>query len=316
MDSGTLNILQWHAADMIYACRFGELPVFQLKVVGLKSNPNIFETDTLSPSPAPTPNKAISHTYSLPCEDDTNCGVTIKNGYIHHIYSVYKHFYVDTSDSFDEYMERFKGKTLNSLKRKIKKVEKSNKSEQSFETYKTIDDIDKFLEVAKSVSKKSYQEKLLGRDLPTDEKFRKKLYELAKADAFRGYVLFAEDKPIAYNLCPIYGKGIMLYDYTGYDPEFSRYSAGTVLQYKIIEQCFSDNRISTYDLCTGEGKHKEFFATDYKTCCDVFYFPFTPYYIVVVYFKVFVENISKLLVNILERYGLKNKIKKIIRRFK
>ena len=316
MDSGTLNILQWHAADMIYACRFGELPVFQLKITGLKSNPNIFEIDTQPPSPAPTEKKSVSHTYSLPCAEDTRCGVTIKDGYIHHIYSAYKHYYVDTNDDFSKYMDRFKGKTLNSLKRKIKKVEKSNLEEISFKTFKNSEEIESFLNIAKSVSEKSYQEKLLGRHLPTDNDFIKKLHELASKGSFRGYVLYAEDKPIAYNLCPIYGKGIMLYDYTGYDPEYSRYSAGTVLQYKIIEQCFQDSEIFAYDLCTGEGKHKEFFATDYKNCCDVFYFPLTPSYMITVYVKVIIENTSKMFVTVLDRYGLKNKIKKFIRRFK
>ena len=97
---------------------------------------------------------------------------------------------------------------------------------------------------------------------------------------------------------------------------FSKYSAGTVLQYKIIEECFLDPEINIYDLCTGEGQHKEFFATGFKTCCDAFYFPLTPFNFITVYSKFFIENISRSIINVLEKAGLKEKIKKAIRRIK
>ena len=309
------NALQWHESQMIYRCSFGELPVFSLSINGLKTTPNIFEISAQTPAPAPSSIKTISHAYSLPCIENLKTSVSIKDGYIHHVYSVYKHFYVDTSGQFEEYCSRFKGKTLNSLKRKIKKIEKSNASE-SFKIFKTLQDIPEFLDIAKNISEKSYQEKLLGRDLPTDSEFSHKLSKMAEKNLFRGYILYAEDTPIAYNLCPIYGNGIKLYDFTGYDPSFSKYSAGTVLQFKIIEECFLDPAINTYDLCTGEGQHKEFFATGFKTCCDAFYFPLTLFNLITVYSRFSIEKISRSIINALEKAGIKEKVKKAIRRIK
>lgn len=316
MDSGSIDILQWNAADMIYRCQFGEVSLFKLKLSGLKSAPNIFEVDAQIPAPAPSQEKVVSHAYSLPCDETLQPGVSLENGYIHHVFSVYKHYFVDTSLSFEEYMTRFKGKTLNNLKRKIKKVEKSNSDQVTFQTFSKLDDVGEFLTIAKSISAQSYQEKLLGRELPTTPEFKEKLVEMAKSEKFRGYILYAEDTPIAYNLCPIYGNGIMLYDFTGYDPRYSRYSAGTVLQYNIIKQCFEDPAINTYDLCSGEGQHKAFFATGYKTCCDVFYFPKTPFYLLTVYLKYFIEKLSRKIINTLDKIGIKSQIKKFIRRFK
>jgi hypothetical protein len=316
MDSKAIDSLQWQTSQLVYRCSFAEIPVFSLNIKGLKTAPNIFEIEEQTPSPAPGTDKPISHAYSLPCSEDLKPGISLKNGYIHHVYTVYKHYFVDTSSSFDDYMGRFKGKTLNSLKRKIKKAEKSNTLKECVEIYKSEEDVQKFLSIAKKISETSYQEKLLGRELPTTAEFNNKLKKMAEAGTFRGYILYAEDTPIAYNLCPIYGDGIMLYDFTGYNPEYSKYSAGTVLQYKIIEQCFEDPNIKTYDLCTGEGQHKEFFATGYKTCCDVFYFPSTLFYIASVYSRFLIENLSRKITHGLEKAGVKNKIKKLIRRFK
>lgn len=316
MDSGSISTLQWNAADMVYRCQFGEIPLFKLKITGLKSAPNIFETPEQHPQPAPHATRIVSHAYSLPCDENIQTGVSIKNGYIHHIYSVYKHYFVNTSGSFESYMARFKGKTLNSLKRKIKKIDKSNTETDTFRIFNRTDEIDEFLNIAKGISEQSYQEKLLGRELPTTHEFRNKLIEMADMNQFKGFILYAENTPIAYNLCPVYGNGILLYDYTGYDPKYSRYSAGTVLQYRIIEHCFSGDDIYAYDLCSGEGQHKEFFATDYKNCCDVFYFPVTPFYVITVYLKASIERFSKLTTHILDRLGLKSRIKKFIRRLK
>jgi len=316
MDSTAIDILKWKSGPLVYGCTFGEIPVFNLKRIGVKTAPNIFEISSQQPQPAPGNKKQISHAYSLPCSDELKANVSIHNGYVHHIYSVYRHYFVNTQGEFSEYMSRFKGKTRNSLKRKIKKVDKSNKDKPSFVEFRDLDGVDEFLRIAKDVSEKSYQEKLLGRNLPTDEAFKEKLCDMANNNLFRGYILYAEDTPIAYNLCPIYGQGIMLYDFTGYDPEYSRYSAGTVLQFKIIEECFNDSTISTYDLCTGEGKHKEFFATGYKTCCDAFYFPATPFYIATVYLKCMIEYFARGIITALDNMGIKGRIKKIVRRFK
>ena len=314
MDSNVNNILDWVPTQISYQCFFGELRIYKIKLHALKSAPNIFEVESQPPTPEKSKDKVVSHSYSLPCDKDLKAGVKIKDGYIHHIISVYRHFYVSTTTDFDDYLTRFKGKTLNSLKRKLKKIDKSNNETDSCVCFQLETDVEVFINVAKSISETSYQEKLLGRSLPTDDEFVIKLKELAINGNFRGYILYAEDTPIAYNLCPIYGNGIMLYDYTGYNPEFSRYSAGTVLQYNIIEQCFADPKIQAYDLCTGEGKHKEFFANGYKTCCDAYYFPTNVRFFFLVYSRLLIESSAKSLIAIMDKAGIKSRIKTFIRR--
>lgn len=314
MDSKVNNILNWVPAKISYQCFFGELRIYNITLDALKSSPNIFEIESQIPVPLKTSDKVVSHSYSLPCDENLKAGIKIKDGYIQHVVSVYRHFFVSTSAGFDDYLSRFKGKTLNSLKRKLKKVEKSNREKESCVCFQFENDVEIFLDIAKSISEKSYQEKLLGRSLPTGDEFIIKLKSLAASGNFRGYILYAEDTPIAYNLCPIYGDGIMLYDYTGYDPEYSRYSAGTVLQYNIIEQCFSDPNIHAYDLCTGEGKHKEFFANGSTPCCDVYFFPVNARFFLLVYSRYLIESSAKLLIGIMDKAGIKNRIKTFIRR--
>jgi hypothetical protein len=316
MNCKSVTPLNWMPSQLLYRCRFGELEIFKLKFNGLKSNPNIFEVVKQATSPPAAKRPIVAHAYSLPCLEDQRKGIRITNNFIHHVYSVYKHYYVDTSGCFDHYMARYKGKALNTLKRKTNKIVKSNKSTDSFREFSSVDEVDEFLLIAKSISKTSYQEKLLGRFLPASLEFEDKMRNLANQGLFRGFILYAEDKPIAYNLCPIYGNGVMLYDFTGYNPGYAKYSPGTVLQLKIIETCFLDPRIFVYDLCSGEGRHKEFFATDYKACCDVYYFPLSFINLSIVYIKSYIEGLSSLITSLLISFGIKDKIKTFMRRFR
>jgi hypothetical protein len=286
MDSTATDILQWKPSPLAYNCTFGEIPVFSLKLTGVKTAPNLFEIPAQTPCPVSCSKKHVSHAYFIPCSDELKANLCILNMYIQHVYAVYHHYFVDTCGELTQYMTRFKGKALNCLKRKI---EKSNTEKPYSMAFKNLAGVEEYLLIAKKISEKSYQEKALGYDLPTDHKFRDKLFNIAANNLFRGYILYTE---------------------------YSRYSADTMPQYKVIEDRFMDPLINTYDLCSDEGKHNELFSTVYKTCCDVFFFPATALYISTVYLKSMIEYVARKIISPLVNLGVKGRIKKFIRRFK
>lgn len=306
----------WVKKPLYYNCRFGEIPVFSKVYQGLQNSPNIFEKGDHEKVQLPNDRLKVCQRLSVPTNLKLKPSIGFENGYLKHIIQVYKHYYVETKGSFEDYCLRYKGKSRNSLNRKIKKVDKSNNNIEAFRIFNRSEDVDEFLNIAKAVSQNSYQEKLFGRVLSTEVVFADSVKEKAEQGRFRGYILYAEDKPIAYNLCPIYGDGVLFYDWTGYDPTYSKYSPGTVLQYKIIEDAFNDDSIKFYDLCTGEGRHKEFFMTGFRDCYDVYYFPFTIKNTLVVVGRFIIEKVGKLVSFVLKKLGLIDKIKKIIRRSK
>jgi hypothetical protein len=306
--------LEWRRENIIYQCWFGEIPLFKLRFPGWKAYPNVFEIPQQPISPPPITDGTAGFVYSLPCSADLKKGIYNLGEYFGHVTSVYRHYHVDTSGSFENYMKRFKGKTLNNLRRKLKRIESSNTTVDTLSCFRRADEVETFLEIAKGISRLTYQERHLGMSLPVDSQYKKNLADLAANDKFRGYVLYFENRPIAYNLCPIYGKGILLYDYTGYHPDFSKYSPGFVLQFKIIENAFYSPDIMVYDLCTGEGRHKREFATGHINCCDVYYLPSTKSNLVVIRLRMHIENFAESIVAFLGKLGFKDKIKKLLRR--
>ncbi|TQV74586.1 GNAT family N-acetyltransferase [Aliikangiella marina] len=306
----------WVEKPLYYNCRFGEIPVFSKVYQGLQNSPNIFENNEDWSVELPREKAHVCQRLSVPTNENLKPSIGFEGGYIKHVIQVYKHYFVETTGSFETYCERYKGKSRNSLNRKIKKVINSNKEREAFRIFSKPEEVDDFLNTAKAVSQHSYQEKLFGRVLSTKDAFSEWVKEQAQLGFFRGYILYAEDQPIAYNLCPIYGDGILFYDWTGYDPKYSKYSPGTVLQYKIIENAFNDEEINYYDLCTGEGRHKAFFMTGYKDCFDVYYFPFSIKNFFIVSSRFVIERVGKAVSFVLKKLGLIDKIKKIIRRSK
>jgi CelD/BcsL family acetyltransferase involved in cellulose biosynthesis len=135
---------------------------------------------------------------------------------------------------------------------------------------------------------------------------------LAAQDNVRGYLLFAKDAPAAFLLCPI-RQGCVLYDWVGYDPAFSSQSPGTVLQYLALEELFAENRHRLFDFTEGEGEHKEFWSRGFAPCADIYYLRPTARNGALVAGHASLHVASRRAVDVLERLGIKARLKRLLR---
>lgn len=310
--------LDWKSCEFEFRVHAGEFVLFRKSLEGFELKPNIFASKSIHPSDlittVPTHKPAYCRVVSLPCDEETSSGLKTSGNYLVYTHQKYNRMFVDVSANFDDYLLTFRKKSLATLKRKIRKAEKTNKTCALMRTFTLASEVEEFVQLAKPISAVSYQEQLLGTVFRTDEKWIEEIKQLARANRFRGYILYIEDTPVAYNFCPVYGKGIMLYDLSGYRPESQQHSPGTVLQYLIIEQAFNDQTIKIYDLCTGEGRHKEQFATGAIECCDAYLFPLRPYAAALIGLHYTFERSTTLLVWLLERLKIKDAIKRFFRK--
>ncbi len=318
MPASATDGLSWTPRQVDLAYTVGEIHLFTMKFNGIRSEPNIFampKLDCVEPpiSTLRSSGRRVAYIYSCPLEDELPRFSCVSK-HIRFVSSSYRHFYVAIDGEFSDYLANFKRKTLSTVKRKITKALSSNRKLELFTTYVRPEEMDVFFEAALAVSKKSYQHTLLGQGLPDDAAFRERVRNESAKGHVRGYVLFIEDAPAAYSLCPVYGGNVILYDHTGYDPRYSKYSPGTVLQYKVIESLFEVGGLDYYDLCTGEGRHKELFATGSTLCANVHFFPLTPHHLASVWLKVFLDQATSMVKSLLDRFGLRDRMKRFVRR--
>ena len=142
-----------------------------------------------------------------------------------------------------------------------------------FREYRSAKEIRAFYDSALTVSRQSFQ-KRIGHGLPEDPGFLAKLIRLAEQDKVRGYLLFYDDRPAAFNLCYVNGDWLTG-ELCGYDPSLSHLSPGNALIGSILERLFEEQDFRMLDLGTGDADYKAFFATGSVPCTDVYYFPRT-----------------------------------------
>ncbi len=98
----------------------------------------------------------------------------------------------------------------------------------------------------------------MGVGFVDDTETRQRLGILAAHDRLRGYVLYVDDVPCAFWLFTLY-RGQLHSAYTGYTPDSARYSAGTFLLLKVIEESCRQG-VPNIDFGLGDAWYKQCFA--------------------------------------------------------
>lgn len=224
----------------------------------------------------------------------------------------YQHSYIDMSMTFAEYESLFSSKTRSTIKRKIRKFADKTGGELVWKIYRSPDEITSFHKLAREVSAKTYQEKLLDAGIPGDSHFIEKMKALAENNSVRGFVLFDRDRPVSYLYCPV-ADGTLIYAYLGYDPEYMKFSVGTILQWIAMESLFNENRYRFFDFTEGQSAHKELFSTHNRPSANIYYLRNSLKNKLIVYGHILFNNLNEGIGHVLDKLGLKAKIKRVIR---
>jgi CelD/BcsL family acetyltransferase involved in cellulose biosynthesis len=239
--------------------------------------------------------------------------LSLRGGLIRYVPSQYRRYFVDLRQgTFEQYLQGFSSKTRSTLRRKVKKCAEVHGGDLVCREFRTRPEIQEFLTLARPLSDRTYQQRLMGKGLPSDQAFLDEILALADADNARGYLLLLGGRAAAFLLCPVYD-GRVLYEWVGYEPDLSTLSPGTVLQYIVLERLFAEGRFALFDFTEGEGDHKEFWARSHAQCADIYYFPRSLKSAALVGCHSALASVSRTAVRTLDRLGVKEKLKRALR---
>lgn len=202
---------------------------------------------------------------SLPVEQ---LGAVGRGGLIAFVRQRYTRYFIDLTMGHEAYLASLSANTRSGIKRKAKKLAQATGGALDVRRFRTPAELEHFHTIARDLSRKTYQEKLLDSGLPDDERFVARMLALAAADAARGWLLYLSDAPVAYLYCPA-ERGIVRYDHVGHDPDFAELSPGSVLQMEAIRDLFAEGTHRHFDFTEGEGQHKRQFSTGGVACVDL-----------------------------------------------
>jgi CelD/BcsL family acetyltransferase involved in cellulose biosynthesis len=232
--------------------------------------------------------------------------------YLCYVPKQYQRYYIDLRLSFAEYKQKFSSKTRSTINRKIKKYAEHCGGNIPWKVYKTVQEMPEFFQLARLVSVKTYQEKLLDAGLPDSEEFCREMKSLAAEGRIRAFILFDHDQPVSYLYCPIYD-GVLIYQYLGYDSKYMSLSVGTILQWLALEHLFEEGCFRLFDFTEGQSEHKRLFATHSIQCANIFFVRRNLRNTFLVQSHRLVDGFSVWLGDTLDQLGLKAKVKKLMR---
>ncbi|MGD9858161.1 MAG: GNAT family N-acetyltransferase [Planctomycetaceae bacterium] len=168
------------------------------------------------------------------------------------------HHRIRLPDTAEEYWsEQFNSKERSELRRRRKKLGEDVRVER----YTRSEQINEFLEHAGAVSANTWQSRKRGIDIAGTAEEHRSLQFAASLDAWKSYILFREERPIAFAL-GYQWRGTYLYDQVGYDSEFVGLAPGKMLLVEILNDLFAENLPHTFDFGAGHLDYKGFFSNE------------------------------------------------------
>lgn len=301
----------WQEKEVQLPFLLGELHLGALHLRGLVVNHGLHPQYELQvPDLPPAVEVAVIRSHPLSCAFPDYAGSAPAFRYVP---DRYQRCYVNLQQTLADYLKKFTSKSRYTLLKKVRRFTAASGGAIAMREFTRPQQMDEFLGLARQISAKTYQERLLHAGIPDDPTFVAEMGSRAERDAVRAYTLFLHDHPVAYMYCAAMEANDLMYRFVGHDPEYGRFSPGVVLHYLALERLFQERRFAFLDFAEGTGMHKVFFSTGSLACADVYYFRDTPRYRALVALHAALRHTSRTASAVSEALGIKRGLKRLFR---
>ena len=183
----------------------------------------------------------------------------------------YKVYYIDIEGSFSDYLAKLSPKSRHELRRTVRKFIRSCEDSNYFREYRSASEMSDFHKLACKISKQTALGKWGNNGIAPTLQFCSELENSAERGMVRGFVLFHQGRPVAFDLCRLRGN-CLSGDFRGYDPAFRQFSPGRVLTFSILNRLFDEGTVERYDFGPGAADYKAVFSKTNVRCADIYYF--------------------------------------------
>lgn len=224
------------------------------------------------------------------------------------------HQFIDMPPTLDDYMDDLGKKSKKSLAYSRRRLLRDFADDVEVTCYEREEDVQAFLDHAVAISRKTYQWRLLGLGLRDQGAFETRLRFAARKTWLRSYILFCSGRPVAFMLGYQHGR---CYYYTdvGFDPDYSQWSMGSMLQVEVIEDLYArENRPEIFDFSTGFGDHKARFGNREQEEINLLLLPRTLRHAILAGAYKRLDGLANLAISTADRIGVKQTLKKTIRK--
>jgi len=174
--------------------------------------------------------------------------------------------------------------------------------------------LDRALQVVEEIASKTWQRQFGGGFTAADVSLTELLRTEAKNGWLRVYTLYVGQKPCAFWIGAVY-QGTFYNDFVGYDPAYARYSPGTYLFLRIVEELCSSG-VKEIDFGFSDEEYKKRFANWTWQGSNVYLYAPTRRGVTLSAMKLITTSLNESARYLLERANLIQRVKRVWRRLR
>lgn len=220
----------------------------------------------------------------------------------------------DVRGGLDAYLASLPAKNRQDLKRSRRRFENEFGTRACFTTYSSVEEVEDFLSKVEDISRLTYQGRNLGLAISSSGYIGNKVREGASQGYARCYLIEVDGTPVAWRIGFFYG-GTYFSHHVGYNPDYTHFHPGVVMHlYSIDELTRSFGNVNTLDMLYGDNDFKRKAANRFRKEQNYYLFPLTLRGRLTFYSLNASEALSRFIGVALDRFGLKSRIRSLIRR--
>jgi CelD/BcsL family acetyltransferase involved in cellulose biosynthesis len=222
------------------------------------------------------------------------------------------HYVIDLPSSYADYFQQLSQKTRTNVRRGARQLE-ARLGHWEVRKFTAPENVLGMVQLIEPIAIKTFHYHLLGQDLTTsNEQLIRNLTIHAQQGWLRGYVLVGNNRPVAYVIGYLVN-GCFQYELIGYDPEFANASPGIVLLAQIVEDLINTGTANLLDFGAGDASYKRLFSNRLYEDGELLVCRRTLYAGTAALAERLFASTSRLGVRVLQRTGMKARLKKFIR---
>lgn len=224
-----------------------------------------------------------------------------------------EHFLLEMPESLDGYFKTKDAKGRYNLKRILKQLDNTYKDKIFIRSFTSEEDVEVFCDHAELAAQKSHLRPLNVGFKSSPDLIKKKKF-LAGMELFRSYILYIDENPSAFINGILYKRSYFT-EHIGFDIAYERFSIGSYLLLRVIDDISSNKLADIIDYGYGSDPYKKRFSS----LCheDVRIRLFIPkisniFFMINIAFFTTITNLTR---KLLKKTGFYTKTRKAIRKF-
>jgi hypothetical protein len=169
------------------------------------------------------------------------------------------HWDMEVPRNVDEFYGKLSTKHRHEIKRQFRRLTENLKGKWDIKSYEHESDVTILCKDAAAVSRKTYQH-AMGIGFVNDVRHQRLFTSRAGLGQLKAHVLYCKDMPAAFQIGMQYRNTLHL-NYIGYDPQWKRFSVGTLLFVKVLEDLCTSNSVQQIDFGFGDADYKKSYCT-------------------------------------------------------